>query len=192
LKHPAIFLDRDGVIIENRPAHVLGWDDVQFLPGALQALAAISATPHKIVIATNQSAVGRGLLTLAEAERLSERIVAQVAASGGRIDAVYMCPHRPADECDCRKPRPGLVLRAAAELGLDLGRSLLIGDALTDLAAGEAAGIPTLALVKTGRGRDQLEMAGAADQRSFAVFEGLPAALGGLLQRDGIPGHPKP
>jgi D-glycero-D-manno-heptose 1,7-bisphosphate phosphatase len=191
LKHPAIFLDRDGVIIENRPAHVLGWDDVRFLPGALQALAEISATPHKIVIATNQSAVGRGLLTLAEAERLSERIVGVVAAAGGRIDAVYMCPHRPADACDCRKPRPGLFLRAAADLALDLSRSLMIGDALTDLVAGEAAGIPTLALVKTGRGRDQLEMAAATDRRSFAVYEGLPAALGGLLQRNGLPGHPQ-
>jgi len=149
---PAVFLDRDGVLIENRPDYVRSWQDLVPLPGALGSLARLSALPLRIVIVTNQSAVGRGLLPLATAHEINRRLVDQVVAAGGRIDGVYLCPHLPGSGCACRKPAPGLILQAATELHLDLPSSVLIGDSVTDIQAGKAAGVGRLALVRTGLG----------------------------------------
>lgn len=151
---PAIFLDRDGVIVENRDDYVRSPGDISFIPGALPALAKLASSPFAIVIVTNQAAVGRGLISLAEAEAINRFVTAEIVRAGGRVDGAYLCPHRPDEGCECRKPRPGLLLQAAAELNLDLKRSWMIGDALTDLQAGEAAGARPL-LVLTGRGKDQ-------------------------------------
>ena len=177
-KQPAVFLDRDGVIIENRARYVRAWADVAFLPGALAALATLSRAPLAVVIVTNQSAVGQGLLSESEAEAINAGLLAAIRAAGGRVDAVYLCPHTDADGCDCRKPAPGLLRRAAAELDLDLPRSVLIGDALSDLAAGRAAGVGRVALVRTGRGAEQERL--AAGQR-LDVFDNLADALAALL-----------
>ena len=177
-KQPAIFLDRDGVIIENRDRYVRAWADVVFLPGALAALARLSRAPLAVVIVTNQSAVGRGLLSEAEAESINNRLLEAIRAAGGRVDASYLCPHIDADGCDCRKPAPGLLRRAAADLDLDLPRSILIGDALSDLAAGRAAGVGRVALVRTGRGAAQERL--AAGQR-LDVFDNLAGALAALV-----------
>jgi D-glycero-D-manno-heptose 1,7-bisphosphate phosphatase len=151
---PAIFLDRDGVIIENRPDYVRTWGDVVFIPGAMSALTDIADSEFAIVIVTNQAGVGRGLVSLADAQSINEHIRDEIAQAGGRIDGLYLCPHTDSDDCDCRKPKPGMLLRAAQELGLNLSRSWMIGDALTDLQAGEAAGARSL-LVLTGRGAGQ-------------------------------------
>lgn len=156
---PAIFLDRDGVIIENRDDYVRSWADVVFIPSALEALAALASTPYAVVIATNQAGIGRGFLTLADAEDINNRLKAEIVRAGGRVNGIYMCPHKPEDNCDCRKPRPGMLRRAAFDLSLDLSRSWMIGDALTDLQAGRAAGINSL-LVLTGRGLKQKTLHG--------------------------------
>ena len=177
-KQPAVFLDRDGVIIENRARYVRAWADVTFLPGALAALARLSRAPLAVVIVTNQSAVGQGLLSEPEAEAINANLLTAIRAAGGRVDAVYLCPHTDADGCDCRKPAPGLLVRAAADLDLDLPRSVLIGDALSDLAAGRAAGVGRVALVRTGRGAAQERL--AAGQR-LDVFDNLADALAALL-----------
>ena len=179
-KQPAVFLDRDGVIIENRARYVRAWADVTFLPGALAALAHLSRAPLAVVIVTNQSAVGQGLLSEPEAEAINANLLTAIRAAGGRVDAVYLCPHTDADGCDCRKPAPGLLVRAAADLDLDLPRSILIGDALSDLAAGRAAGVGRVALVRTGRGAAQERL--AAGQR-LDVFDNLADALAALLPR---------
>jgi D-glycero-D-manno-heptose 1,7-bisphosphate phosphatase len=178
---PAVFLDRDGVIIENRAEYVRRWADVAFLPGALAALARLAHSSFPIIIVTNQSAVGRGLLPLAEAEAINGRIVATVSAAGGRIDAVYMCPHTPADDCPCRKPRPGMLLQAARERGLELGRSLLIGDSISDLLAARAAGLTRFGLVRTGLGATQAEQPQARLFSPLPLYDGLAAALAALL-----------
>jgi len=182
---PAIFLDRDGVIIENRADYVRSWDDVAFLPGALAALAALAPAPWAVVIVTNQSAVGQGLLAPEAAEAINARVVAAIRAAGGRVDAAYLCPHTDADACDCRKPAPGLLRRAAAELNLDLGRSVMIGDALSDVLAGRAAGVGRAALVRTGRGAAQERLPAAAALRPLAVYDTLGDALAALLDRVG-------
>jgi D-glycero-D-manno-heptose 1,7-bisphosphate phosphatase len=151
----AVFLDRDGVINQNRPNHVLSWADVEFLPGAFAALRRLAASAFAVVVVTNQSAVGRGLLALEEMQAINDGVAAAVAAEGGRLDRIYACPHRPEDGCDCRKPQPGMLLQAAAELGLDLAASYFVGDAVSDVEAGLAANCQPI-LVRSGRGEAQL------------------------------------
>lgn len=152
---PTIFLDRDGVIIENRPNYIRSWDDVFIYPQVLDALARVNWSDYKIVIVTNQSVVGRGFISLEEAEIINRRLVNVIEEAGGRVDGVFMCPHHPDEGCACRKPKHGLFLRAAESLSLDLSASIMIGDALSDLEAGKAAGVSKLVLVRTGRGAAQ-------------------------------------
>ena len=150
----AIFLDRDGVINENRDDYVKAWEEVRFFPGVFEALARLAATPFRIVLTTNQSPIGRGILTRAQVEAINRRLVAEIEARDGRVDGVYYCPHRPDEGCDCRKPRPGLLLQAAQELDLDLKKSYLVGDAVGDVEAALAVGVRPV-MVRTGRGTAQ-------------------------------------
>lgn len=177
----AIFLDRDGVIIENRSNYVRDWSDVEFIPSAVQALAKYSISPFRFVLVTNQSAVGRGIISLSTAQAINERVVADLKKNGCRIDGVFMCPHKPEDNCACRKPKPGLLLQAADLLSIDLAKSLLVGDAWTDLQAGFAAGIPTLSLVLTGRGQEQLKHKSPSELVDAYVHHDLYDALHSLL-----------
>lgn len=179
--YPALFLDRDGVIIENRHDYVRSWADVDIYPQALTALAMIHHIPYMIIIVTNQSAVGRGMVNSAEVNHINNRLVEQITRAGGRIDGVYICPHLPQDNCTCRKPKPGLIYQAAADLSLDLARSILIGDALSDLQAGESAGIPCLALVTTGRGKSQIQLLKYSVIQNLKIFDNLSDAVQKLL-----------
>jgi D-glycero-D-manno-heptose 1,7-bisphosphate phosphatase len=151
----AIFLDRDGVICKNRSDHVKSWAEFEFLPGVKESLAVLSGLDLPLIVVTNQAAIGRGLMTVELLEDIHQRMVAGIAAHGGRIDRIIYCPHRPEDGCDCRKPKPGMLLRAAAEMGIDLTLSYLVGDAATDIQAGQQVGCHNI-LVLTGRGVEQL------------------------------------
>jgi D-glycero-D-manno-heptose 1,7-bisphosphate phosphatase len=151
----AIFLDRDGVINENRADHVTTWADFVPVHGALAGLRALSRLGLPIFVVTNQAIVGRGIITAEALDALHARMCRLIAAHGGRISGVYACPHRPEEDCGCRKPRPGLFRRAAHEHGLDLDQSYYVGDALTDVAAGQAARCTTV-VVRTGRGLAQI------------------------------------
>lgn len=173
----AIFLDRDGVIIANRPNYVRTWNEVEFFPRAVTALARIRSLPHAVVIVTNQSGIGRGLIPADVAAEINARLVAHIETAGGRIDGVFMCPHTPWANCNCRKPRPGLIYQAAEALNLDLSASLFIGDALTDLEAGEAAGLPRNILVRTGRGAKQEQAQKNRGLAPFPVFDDLLVAV---------------
>ncbi len=170
----AIFLDRDGVLIQNRPGYVRRWQDVKVYPNAVRALVAAKSSPYKLVIITNQSAVGRGLMSLETANAINNQLAAELRQRGGRIDAVFMCPHAPEQHCACRKPKPGLLYQAERLLGIDLQKSLLIGDAVTDLQAGREAGLAKVALVRTGRGRSQAVL---ARTDGAPVFQDLAHAL---------------
>ena len=152
--HPALFLDRDGVIIENRADYVKSIAEVEFIPQALEALARLATRGHHTVIVTNQSAIGRGLLTQATLDAIHAYVLEHITAAGGRIDGIYVCPHHPAEQCECRKPAPGLFLRAAHELDIDLSASVMIGDNLTDVLAAQAVGAKPI-LVSTGLGAAQ-------------------------------------
>ena len=146
MKTQAIFLDRDGVINRDRPDFVKSWDEFEFLPQSLEALAALSRTAYKIVVITNQSGVGRGLLTQKTLEGMHARMIDRVRASGGRIDAIYYCPHAPSVGCNCRKPAVGLFLDAARDLDIDLAFSWAIGDSYRDAQAANRAGVQAILL----------------------------------------------
>ena len=152
---PAVLLDRDGVINENRDSYVTRWQDFRFLPGSLEAMAALRSLGLRLAVVTNQSAVGRGLLTRQELDEIHRRMQAECASRGAAIEGVFACLHAPWDGCDCRKPRPGLLLSAMAELGEPPEACVAIGDSLGDLQAAEAVGLPFV-LVRTGLGKETL------------------------------------
>lgn len=181
MRQPAIFLDRDGVIIENRDHYVRSWADVEIFSQAVEALIGARHSAYQIILVTNQSAVGRGHISYATAEAINEQLVSLIRRAGGRVDAVYMCPHGPNDGCSCRKPGPGLLLQAADELNIDLDNSVMIGDARTDLQAGQAAGVGRSILVRTGRGRQQELSLSATERAAVTVFDTLSEALDNVL-----------
>ena len=181
---PAVFLDRDGVLIENRADYIREWSQVVFLPNTISALSKFRNTEYKIVMVTNQSAVGRGLISLNTAKEINRRLAGVIEENGGRIDAVYMCPHAPEDRCDCRKPRSGLLLQAARELSLDLSSSWMIGDAWSDLLAGQSTNLRGVILVKTGRGMDQLQQPKPDILKNYLVFNDLSGALDSITNSD--------
>jgi D-glycero-D-manno-heptose 1,7-bisphosphate phosphatase len=176
----AVFLDRDGVLIENRSDYVRDWSHVTILPRAMDALSGFHKVGFKIVIVTNQSAVGRGLLSLDTAQGINERLIHTIKESGGWVDAVYMCPHTPQEKCNCRKPLPGMLSQAAQEWSLDLRSSWLVGDAWSDLLAGQTAGLQGTILVKTGRGSSQLLETHPAEIQPFLIADDIFSAYSSI------------
>ena len=164
-RRPAVFLDRDGTLSAEAD-WVTKAVDLGLLPFAAQAIATLSRAGYAVVLATNQSAVARGLITERELAEIHAHMARELARGGARLDGVYTCPHHPSEgsapyrrECECRKPKPGMLLAAARDLGLDLRRSWVIGDAERDLAAGAAAGVRGI-LVATGKGEAEFERMG--------------------------------
>jgi histidinol-phosphate phosphatase family protein len=181
---PAIFLDRDGVLIENKPDYVRDWSQVKMYPDAIRALSLTALKKYKIVIVTNQSAVGRGFISLEAADEINRKLVTYIHQHGGQVDAVYMCPHKPDDGCLCRNPKPGSLLQAAKELSLDLPRSWMIGDAWSDVLAGQSAGVRLAMLLKTGRGSEQILQARPENITKHLILENLALALDAILTFD--------
>ena len=151
LLRPALFLDRDGVLNEDR-GYVHRWEDFCWIPGAREAVAAFNARNWWVFVVTNQSGVGRGYYPEADVLALHARMEADLAAAGARIDAFYHCPFHPEaiedryrhpDPPD-RKPNPGMLLRAMADWPVDAARSVMVGDKAIDLEAGQRAGVRSL------------------------------------------------
>ena len=153
----AVFLDRDGVLIHD-DGFLLREDQIRLMDGVAQALDGLKAAGMVLAVVSNQASVARGLVSEQDVARLNELIADRIEQCGGpRLDAFYYCPHHPHADleeyrvaCQCRKPRPGMILRAAAEHGLDPRASFLVGDRMSDIAAGHAAGCRTV-LVTCGR-----------------------------------------
>lgn len=182
---PGIFIDRDGVINANRSDHVKRWEEFIFLPGALDALRTLADRPAPIIVITNQALIGRGIVPAAIVEDVHARMRAVVAAAGGRIDDVYLCPHRPEDGCDCRKPQPGLLRDIGKRYAIDLKHVPMVGDTLRDLQAAAAAGCePHLVLSGRAAGLDSDAVQALADQvPGTRVHDDLPAFAEHLLGR---------
>lgn len=176
---PAVFLDRDGTLIVER-GYLADPEGVELLPGAAAALRRLATAGYRLVVVTNQSGIARGLYTLAEFHAVQRRVEERFAAEGVRFDGVYFCPHHPdvTGACACRKPGPELYLRAARELGIDLARSVYVGDKLSDvLPALELGGAGIL--VRTGYGAEH-----AADAPpEIAVADDLAAAAVAAIGR---------
>jgi histidinol-phosphate phosphatase family protein len=144
-KGRAVFLDRDGTIILDH-GYLNEARQVCLLEGAGESLAKIRARGFTLILVSNQSGIGRGLITREQAEQVHQAFVERLAEYGVRLDAVFYCPHSPADACRCRKPSPEPFLQAARELDLDLARSFMVGDQATDMEAGKRAGCRTILL----------------------------------------------
>jgi mannose-1-phosphate guanylyltransferase / phosphomannomutase len=158
----AAFLDRDGVICEDvDQLHKI--EELKLIPRSAEAIQLLNKNGYLTIIVTNQPMVARGLCTEEDVQRINQELVEMVADAGGRIDAVYYCPHHPETnhpeandpkyrrECECRKPKPGMIKQAAKDLGVDLSKCYIIGDRTADIKTGENAGIKTI-LVRTGAG----------------------------------------
>ena len=150
-KRRAFFLDRDGVLNEDR-GYIARLEDFVLLPGAAEAVAELNRDGWLVVVFTNQSGVARGMLTAERLDEIHARLRAEIAKAGGELTAVYACPHGPVSDCDCRKPKAGMLHRAAAEHNIDLTASVAVGDSPRDIAAGHSAGCKTI-LVLSGQTR---------------------------------------
>lgn len=151
----AVFIDRDGVIIEEKN-YAYRIDDLAFIPGSTDAIKALSRSDYLVIIVTNQAGIARGYFTEKDYHEFTSRLLALLRDAGGRIDGVYFCPHHPTEgtgdykiDCECRKPKNGMLKAAAKDFGIDLASSWLIGDKSSDIKAGQSAGCKTI-LVKTG------------------------------------------
>jgi histidinol-phosphate phosphatase family protein len=179
LSRPACFLDRDGTLTEDR-GYARGPEEIALLPGAAAAVRQLNGGGVAVVLISNQSGVGRGYFSMADLELQHDRLQALLMREGARLDAIYVCPHRPDEGCACRKPATGLLVQAAAELDLALTRSWLIGDREEDVATGErgaAGGV----LVRTGLGEETFRRLGPARFPEGRVFPDLLAAVTYLL-----------
>jgi D-glycero-D-manno-heptose 1,7-bisphosphate phosphatase len=172
-----VFLDRDGVIDKAPPLGewVLRWEEFEFADGALAALRRLRERGFTVVVVTNQSCVGRGLVTRDVVDDINSRMCESVAAAGGEISGVYCCPHTEADGCACRKPKPGLIDRAARELSLSPDRAFLIGDTERDIGAGAARGCTTILVAQAG---DAKPTATRADHVVGSLSEAVELVLG--------------
>jgi D-glycero-D-manno-heptose 1,7-bisphosphate phosphatase len=177
----AVFLDRDGTIIEERN-YLFRPEDVVVFPGAAPALKKLQDAGFKLFIVSNQSGVGRGYFTLADVERVNRRLLAELAGFGARIEKIYIAPEAPDVPSRGRKPSPQFLFDARDEFGLDLARSYLIGDKLIDLECGWNAGVDSSILVRTGYGAE-LEPQSAALLHGAVVVDDLPAAAGWIIGR---------
>ncbi|PJB21790.1 MAG: HAD family hydrolase [Euryarchaeota archaeon CG_4_9_14_3_um_filter_38_12] len=138
-----VFLDRDGVINKNRANYVKSWDEFEFLPNAKKGIKLLNDNGFKILIITNQSVVGRGIIKEKTLNEIHEKMLKELNKCRCRIEKIYCCPHAPWDNCDCRKPKPGMLLKAADDFDLDLKECHFIGDSKTDEEAGKIVGCKT-------------------------------------------------
>ena len=187
----AAFLDRDGVLVDELD-FLTDPERLVLLPGAARAVARLNASGLAVCCITNQSAIARGLLSEERLLAIHERLAELLAREGARLDGVFHCPHHPdvgparyRIACQCRKPAPGLILRAARELRLELATSWLVGDAARDLEAGRRAGLTRLVLVRTGKGRAEWERMDARQRDGVRGVEDLSAAVDLVLAHEG-------
>lgn len=167
---PAAFLDRDGAIIVDKN-YLSDPDGVKLLPGAVEGLRLLQAAGYLLIIVTNQSGIGRGMFSAQDAEAVNERLSHILESRGVHITATYYCPHAPTDNCDCRKPNPGMFVQAAREHGIDLPKSVTIGDKESDVMAGQAAGCRLSILLAPDDGQNDVLTAPDLEAAAHVVLE---------------------
>jgi D-glycero-D-manno-heptose 1,7-bisphosphate phosphatase len=170
-----VILDRDGVINVDSDAYIKSPDEWIALPGSLEAIARLNQAGYRVAIATNQSGIGRGLFDMAALNDMHLKMHRLAATVGARIDAVFFCPHTSEDQCECRKPKPGMLKMIIERFEVEPENTPVVGDSLRDLQAGAALGFPTH-LVLTGKGNQTLATGGLPegtrvhkDLRAFAL-----------------------
>ncbi|MBW1959893.1 MAG: D-glycero-beta-D-manno-heptose 1,7-bisphosphate 7-phosphatase [Deltaproteobacteria bacterium] len=153
-----VFLDRDGVINEDSADYIKSWAEFHFIPGSLEALRRLTVHGFTTFLITNQSAVHRKLMSLAELEHIHVKMLHAVVSCGGRIEDIFFCPHLPEEECNCRKPKPGLIFEAQSRYDIKLSNAYLVGDSVKDMQCARNAGCGFAVLVRTGNGRSSEKM----------------------------------
>lgn len=184
-----VFLDRDGVLNENVPDYVRSLSMWKPIPGSLEAAARLSSAGHPVIVVTNQSAVGRGLMDTSAVEEINSFMSGRIEGLGGRLAGIYYCPHRPDENCSCRKPGTGMIDAAKKELSLPDG-GWLVGDAESDMELGRRAGLRTV-MVLTGRGVEQARLSVRGAEPSYIV-EDLAAAAELIIGADADRGEDLP
>ena len=177
-----IILDRDGVINEDSDEYIKSPNEWRPLPGSIQAIARLNHAGYRVVVATNQSGVGRGLFDIETLGKIQEKMYLQLEEAGASVEAIFYCPHAPDDECECRKPKPGLFNDIGARLGKPVEGVYAVGDSLRDFEAARAVGaIPIL--VKTGKGERTIDAGkGLDDVLQFDdLYSFVDALLSGAL-----------
>jgi D-glycero-D-manno-heptose 1,7-bisphosphate phosphatase len=147
-----VFLDRDGVINQDSSDYIKCWDEFIFLPNSLEALKILTRKGCTLIVVTNQSVIHRKWVLPEVLEDMHLRLKAAVAAHGGKITDIFVCPHTPEQNCSCRKPEPGLIRQACQKYAIDLSDAIMVGDSAKDILCGIAAGCGRTILVKTGNG----------------------------------------
>lgn len=175
-----IILDRDGVINHDRDDYVKSAAEWVPIDGSLEAMARLNHAGYGLVVATNQSGVGRGLFDMATLSAMHEKMHRLLAQVGGKVDAIFFCPHAPEDGCDCRKPKPGMYLDIARRFNLKLEQVVVIGDSLRDLQAAIEVGAQPV-LVRTGKGERTLAKGGLPE--GTPVFADLAEAADHLISQ---------
>jgi D-glycero-D-manno-heptose 1,7-bisphosphate phosphatase len=168
-----IILDRDGVINVDSPDFIKSPDEWHVIPGSLKAIADLNRAGYHVCVATNQSGIARGYFDLATLAAIHDKMMEELAAVGGKLDAIFFCPHAPDDDCDCRKPKPGLYFQALNFFKLSPNEAIVIGDSLRDITAAQTAGCKAI-LVKSNKGN----IAVSAD---VSVYENLKEAVGAII-----------
>jgi D-glycero-D-manno-heptose 1,7-bisphosphate phosphatase len=174
-----VILDRDGVINQESDDYIKSAAEWHAIPGSLQAIARLYQQGYRVVVVSNQSGLARGKFNIENLNEIHSKMHTHLNQYGGVIDAVFFCPHGPDDGCDCRKPKPGLYLEVIRRLGVSTADVIAVGDKASDLDAARAAGINSLALVKTGWGQ-QLVDADAVPEGAH-VYADLAAMVDVLL-----------
>jgi D-glycero-D-manno-heptose 1,7-bisphosphate phosphatase len=184
-----VFIDRDGVINRDSPEYIKSVGEFIFLPGSLEALCDLSARGYTIIVITNQSVIGRGMVTQEGLQAIFKTMTDAVEGCGGRIHDIFFCPHLPEDRCDCRKPLPGLIFQARDRYGIDLSRAVMIGDSAKDMRCAANAGVGRRILVRTGNGSKALDELLKANDPPDVVADDLYDAARQLIKTDSAHGR---
>ena len=182
-----IVLDRDGVINEDSDDYIKSPEEYIPIPGSLEAISKLNKAGYTVAVATNQSGLARGYFSQETLDQMHDKLTTLLSQAGGKIDRIYVCPHGPDDHCDCRKPRPGLLLQILADYDAKSGQVIAIGDSLRDLQAARAVNMVPV-LVRTGKGTNtEASLANNKNAEQFAdvkIFDNLSQAVDAILSND--------
>jgi D-glycero-D-manno-heptose 1,7-bisphosphate phosphatase len=176
-----VFLDRDGVINRDSPDYIKHWSEFEFLPGSLEAMADLCRNDFRIIIITNQSGIGRGLIRPQALADMHARLRAAVEARGGRIEDIFFCPHTPDQGCRCRKPLPGLIQAAQARYDIDLSLAVMVGDSAKDILCACQAGCGRAILIQADRDAQDLDTLAGTGCRPDYVARDLSQAADWII-----------
>ncbi|HEY0722325.1 MAG TPA: D-glycero-beta-D-manno-heptose 1,7-bisphosphate 7-phosphatase [Gammaproteobacteria bacterium] len=174
-----VILDRDGVINHDSDEYIRSVDEFVFIPGSIEAIARLSQAGYRVAVATNQSGISRGYFDLDTLNQMHTKLLRALTAVGGQIEMIAFCPHGPDDNCNCRKPKSGMLLDIGQRMNIPLTNVPIIGDSLRDLESARSVGARPI-LVRTGKGERTITKGDGLE--GVAVYENLAAAVDALLR----------